>query len=124
MSDSQPLLDSSNKLSLNDDDDNESNKQLTVSRYDYQEKYNELIIFLNSLFDWRRWLSKKKDNDTEQSDQDAPVSVFQLVSVFKREIFLNNLFDSIEVSVCGSYRSFSDVYCYMYHNGEGVPLSC
>ncbi len=88
MSDRQPLLNTSNKLSFDDDDDNEDNKQPSIKKYDrknnkFQEKCDEFY----SLFRSRQWFSKKENDDVKDIDKETLVSVSQLVSVFKRNIF-------------------------------------
>jgi hypothetical protein len=50
MSDRQPLLNISKKLSFDDDDDNEDNKQPSIKKYDrnknkFQEKCDEFYYF-------------------------------------------------------------------------------
>ncbi len=93
MSDRQPLLNPSGKVSLDDDDDNdnENNKQFSASKYDmnnnkFQQKYNDFVVF-HSLLSWRRWFSKKEDNDDDggggQTDKNKAVGFFEIVSVFK-----------------------------------------
>jgi hypothetical protein len=92
MGDRQPLLNILNQVSFDDDDDvNENNKQYSVNKYDttnnkFQEKYNEYII-LHSLFRWRRWFGRNENDDAEYSNKNTPVSVFQMVSEIKRNIF-------------------------------------
>ncbi len=84
MSDQQPLLNPSNKVSINDD----NKGQLSAHKYDltnkkFQENDNEFIIF-HSLFDWRQWLNRRNDDTTKHSDKDTAVGIFQIVSVVKR----------------------------------------
>ncbi|CAF4589911.1 unnamed protein product, partial [Rotaria sp. Silwood2] len=72
MSDRQPLLNASSKLSIDYDDDNHGNKQQLLT---------------NRFSDWRRCFSRnnndnkyiKLDNDTEHGDKDEAVGVFSLV---------------------------------------------
>jgi hypothetical protein len=102
MSDQQPLLNSSNNVSFNDDNNNEENRQLSINKYHlmhkrFQENNNELIIF-HSLFDWRQWLNRKNDDTTIQNDKDTTVGIFQLVSVFKTKSILIYLVISLNSS--------------------------
>jgi hypothetical protein len=91
MSDRQPLLNISKRASFDHDDDNGDNKQASPKKYDrnnnkFQEKYDEFTIF-HRWFRMRQWFSKKKNDNAEPSNKRKPVSVSQLVSVFKRNIF-------------------------------------
>ncbi|CAF1262542.1 unnamed protein product [Rotaria sordida] len=75
MSDSQPLLNASNKLSIgsDDDDDDDSNG-------------NKKQLLTNSFSDWRRYFSRKKNNneyieldhDTKHNVKDKAVGVLRL----------------------------------------------
>jgi len=74
-----------------DEDDIESDKQFSVKRYDltynwFLQIYSKLICF-DSLLEWRRWFGKKKDGGTEHRGKDVAVGIFQMVCVFKRNIF-------------------------------------
>ncbi|CAF1469718.1 unnamed protein product, partial [Rotaria sordida] len=83
MNDRQPLLNTSNKLSIGDDDTNNG------------KKYNEFII-VHSFSDWRRCFNRKDsenkyielDDDTEHNDKDKPVGVFRLFRFANRIDFL------------------------------------
>ncbi|CAF4022681.1 unnamed protein product, partial [Rotaria sordida] len=88
MSDSQPLLNASNKLSIgsDDDDDDDSNG-------------NKKQLLTNSFSDWRRYFSRKKNNneyieldhDTKHNVKDKAVGVLRLLTgLFAIESFGDN----------------------------------
>jgi hypothetical protein len=91
MSDQQPLLNPSNNVSINDDNNYGNKRELSAHKYHltkkkFQENNNEFIFF-HSLFDWRQWLNRKNNDTTIQNDKNTTVGIFQIVSVFKRNQF-------------------------------------
>jgi hypothetical protein len=125
MSDQQPLLNPSNNVSINDDNNCRNKRQLSAHKYDltnkkFQESNNEFIIF-HSLFDWRQSLNRNNDDTTIQNDKDTTVGIFQIVSVFKmKSILIDLCYDltsirllswssSLYISVVPSFFFFSFV---------------
>jgi hypothetical protein len=65
-----------------------------------EKKSNKFIIF-HSLFRWRQWFPKKKKDDDTDVKRDALVGFYQMVSLFKWNIFW------IIILICLKFR-FAD----------------
>ncbi len=102
MDDKQPRLNTSSKFSLDTDDDddhNENYKSFSFDKYDLttdklQKTQNDIIIFHRFSDGSRRYSGKKMndkyrklDDTSEHNDKAEVISVFRIVSVFKRNIF-------------------------------------
>ena len=82
--DREPLLATTSNTNI-DEIDRESDKKQLIKRQDqiFTIVFNQISRSSHSLFNWRQWFSKQKNLPNEDTDENEPVPVLQLVNTFE-----------------------------------------